>query len=191
MKLLAIYGSPRENGNTDILLNEAVKVAGTNKYAVEKLFIRDLNIKPCRGCRACDTTGNCVIFDDMTAKVYPLLETCDIVVISSPVFYYGLPGHLKCMIDRAQCFWAKKYLIKSQISNLKFEIERRGGFICAGATKGEKLFDGVRLTVKYFYDSFNIKYAEELFVRRVDQKGEVLAVDAVKDAYEFGKKITA
>ena len=183
MKLLAIYGSPREGGNSDILLDQAAAGAAES-CVVEKLYIRGLNIRPCAGCRSCDTTGDCIIKDEM-AQVYKKIEEADRIILSSPVFFYGLPGQLKGMVDRAQCYWARKYLLKRGDAGKG----RLGAFICVGATKGEKLFDGVKLTVKYFFDSFGIEYSSELFVRKVDKKGEVAGTDAVKAALELGKNI--
>ena len=72
---------------------------------------------------------------------------------------------------------------------MKFKNKKLGSFICVGATKGEKLFDGVKLTVRYFFDSFNIEYFSELLVKRVDNKGDVLNTPAVKDAQDLGWKL--
>ncbi|MBU0951468.1 MAG: flavodoxin family protein [Elusimicrobia bacterium] len=185
MKLLAIYGSPRKDGNSDILLDEAWKGAG---ITAEKVYIRDLDIKPCTGCRSCDSTGKCIISDDM-AQLYKKIEEADRIILSSPIFFYGLPGKLKGMADRAQCYWVRKYKLKSgQPRAGKFD-RKLGSFICVGATAGEKLFDGVKLTVKYFYDVFNIEYFSELLVRKVDNKGDILATNSPKEAQELGRKL--
>ncbi|MEO0190876.1 MAG: flavodoxin family protein [candidate division WOR-3 bacterium] len=169
ISLLAIYGSAREQGNTDILLDCAIKGAcSTGKIKVEKIYVRKLNISACRECHACSKTGRCIINDDMQ-QIYNYLEMAKIVIISSPVFFYGLPGHLKIFIDRTQCCWAKKYILKKTDDlNKKY-----GAFICTGATKGKNLFNGVRLTVKYFFDSFNIEYFRELLIRKVDAYQEI------------------
>jgi len=184
MKLLAIYGSPRENGNSDILLSEALKGVNDCGIQYEKIFVRNLDIKYCRGCRVCDTIGLCIISDEMK-NLYEKLESFDRIIVSSPIYFYGVSAQLKTIIDRSQCYWARKYLLKNEISG-----KRLGAFIAVGATKGEKLFDGARLTIKYFFDAYNFEYFDELFVRNVDKKGEIFSnTEALESAYQLGKKI--
>ena len=68
---------------------------------------------------------------------------------------------------------------------------RKGAFIAVGATKGSNLFDGSKLTVKYWFDAMGVEYAEELFIWGVDKKGDIRKhPTAMADAYELGKKIT-
>ncbi len=184
MKLLALYGSPRENGNSDILLNYALQGVQESQVQYEKIFIRDLEIKYCRGCRACDTLGLCIISDQMK-KIYEKLETFDRVIVSSPIYFYGVSAQLKTLIDRSQCFWARKYLLKKTI-----EGKRLGAFIAVGASKGEKLFEGARLTIKYFFDAYDFEYFDELFVRSIDKKGEILLKqEELEKATQLGKKL--
>jgi hypothetical protein len=67
---------------------------------------------------------------------------------------------------------------------------RRGAFIAVGATRGEKLFDGSILTVKYFFKTIGVKYADELLIPGVDKKGEIKEhPTALSDAFELGKRL--
>lgn len=183
MYLIAIYGSPRENGNSDILLDEALK--GVSEY--EKIFVRELNIQPCSGCRSCDTTGKCIIKDDMTT-IYKKLEICNRLIVSSPIYFCGLPAQLKALIDRSQCYWARKYLLKLKVENQKLKSRKLGVFIAVSATKNRKLFLGAKYTIKYFFDVYNVRYFDELIVTGIDKKGEVLKSEfALKKAYQLGK----
>jgi hypothetical protein len=69
---------------------------------------------------------------------------------------------------------------------------KKGAFICVGATKGVKLFDGPKLTIKYFFQAINAEYDEELLVRGVDKKGEIKDHPAaLADAYELGKELVS
>jgi len=103
-KALVIYGSPRENGNTDILLKELVKGIkdGNKKIEVEEIYLRTLNIHPCRD-----------VNDDMQ-KLYEKLQYADYVILGSPIFFYSVTAQTKAMIDRSQALWAKKYLLKQK-----------------------------------------------------------------------------
>ena len=79
-------------------------------------------------------------------------------------------------------------MLNIQIRN-KEGKKRKGFFLSAGGTKGQKMFEGAVLTVKYFFDVLNADYAGELLVRQVDAKGDILKhPEALQQAFEAGKK---
>ena len=81
---------------------------------------------------------------------------------------------------------------QSQISNPKSQIPRKGFFISAGGTKGENLFTGTILTVKYFFKAINVDYSSELVYNKIDTKGAIRKhPTALKDAFEAGKKLAS
>ncbi len=185
MKSLGIMGSPRIKGNTDLLLDEALNGAQSQGTEVEKLVIDKLKIAPCREFYGCLRDGNCVIRDDMD-DIYPKLLNADIVIVASPMFFYGLTSQIKALIDRCQALWDRKYIFKQTPPN----SARKGAFIAVGATTGKKLFDGSILTVKYFFQSIGVKYVDELLVRGVDKKGEIKEhPTALSDAFELGRRL--
>jgi multimeric flavodoxin WrbA len=188
MKVLGLFGSPRRGGNTEILLEEALKGAEKEGAEIERLYLKDLNITPCIECHGCDETGNCVILDEMQ-KVYPKLLEADVIILASPIFFYGVTAWAKALIDRSQALWAKKYLVNDP-SMGRGGKRRKGFFISVGATKGQKVFEGAILTVKYFFDALNTEYTGELLYREVDGKGEILKhPKALEEAREAGRKL--
>jgi len=188
VKVLGILGSPRRGGNTDLLLEEALKGAEAEGAEVELLRLSDYTITPCRECHGCDETGQCVILDDME-KIYPKLLEADIIILGSPIFFYGISGWAKSLVDRCQALWSKKYLVKDP-SLGKGGKRRKGFFISVGATKGQKLFEGATLTVKYFFDAFNADYAGDLLFKGIEGKGDILKhPEALQQAFEAGKKL--
>jgi multimeric flavodoxin WrbA len=190
MKVLGLFGSPRKGGNTEILLEEALKGAEAGGAEIERLHLTDLKITPCTECHGCDSTGDCVILDDMQ-KIYPRLLEADIIILASPIFFYGVTAWAKGLIDRSQAIWAKKYLVNDP-SMGKRGKRKKGFFISVGATKGQKVFDGAILTVKYFFDALNAEYTGELLCRGVDGKGEILKhPEALKQAREAGRKLVS
>jgi len=177
-------GSPRIKGNTDLLLDEALKGAQSRQAEVEKIVVDKLKIAPCREYYGCLKDGNCVIRDDMDA-IYPKLLAADAIIVASPIFFYTVSAQTMVFISRCQTFWARKYVLK----NLDIPT-RKGAFISVGATKGEKLFDGPKLTITYFFKAINAEYAEELLIRGVDQRGEIKEhPTALNDAFELGKRL--
>ncbi len=102
MDVLAINGSPRMgDGNTAMILNpflEGMRDAGAN---VELFYTRKLNIGPCNGDMSCwfKNPGKCGQNDDMQ-MLLPKIKNADILVWASPVYYAGITGPLKNLMDR-------------------------------------------------------------------------------------------
>ena len=185
MKVLGIMGSPRIKGNTDLLLDEALKGAKSQGAEVEKLVVDKLKIAPCKEYLGCFKDGNCVIRDDMD-EIYPKLLGADVVIIASPMFFYGVSSQAKALIDRCQALWARKHILKQSLPN----AGRKGAFIAVGATRGKRLFEGAILTVKYFFEAIGVEYADELLIRGVDARGEIKEHPiALSDAFELGKRL--
>jgi multimeric flavodoxin WrbA len=185
LRVLGIMGSPRIKGNTDLLLDEALKGAQSQGAEMEKLIVDKLKIAPCREYYGCLRDGNCVIRDDMD-DIYPKLLEAEGIIVASPMFFYGLTSQVKALIDRCQALWARKYILKQDLP----DSGRKGAFIAVGATRGKKLFDGSILTVKYFFQSIGVKYVDELLVRGVDKRGEIKQhPSALSDAFELGRRL--
>jgi multimeric flavodoxin WrbA len=103
MKILGLSFSPRTNGNTMILLGEALNGAKQEGAEVELFSVAHKNIKPCDGCRACFKTGICSIKDDMQGLYDKLLES-DGIIFGSPVYFYSMTAQAKIFIDRTIAF---------------------------------------------------------------------------------------
>jgi multimeric flavodoxin WrbA len=180
-------GSPRIKGNTDLLLDQALNGAQSQGAETEKIIVDKLTITPCKEYYGCERDGNCVIKDDMDSIYTKLLEA-DIVIVASPMFFYGITGQLKSFIDRCQALWIRKHVLKEDFSGSK----RKGIFIGVGATRGQQLFDGSILIMKYFFDAIGATYTDELLIRGVDKKGEIKQhPTALSDAYELGKRVAS
>jgi multimeric flavodoxin WrbA len=184
-KIAAIYGSPRRNGNSATLLDHAVRGALDAGASIENIVLRDLNISPCLEIYGCKATGQCVIQDDFQ-KVYDQILSCQGIILASPIFFYTVSAHTKILMDRCQSLWVKKYWI-DKVPYGKWEPKRKGLFISVGATNGQKLFDGALLTVKYFFDTLDIKMDKALLYRGLDFEGDVLThPEYLKEAYTMG-----
>lgn len=181
--ILAVNGSPRRDGNTEILLDKMIEGARTHKIEVDKIYPSDLEISPCRECYGCDKTGRCVIEDDMQA-LYPKLMEADYLIFASPIFFYSVTAWAKAVIDRVQPQWVEKYLLKKE---KRGKTMRPGFIILVGATRGEKLFEGAELTLKYFFDAIDVETAGKFEICGVDEKGEILNhPDTLDEAYKAG-----
>ena len=99
MKILGISFSPRRQGNTEILLGEALQGAKHEGAEGELYSLSDKEIRPCDGCGACRETGECHIEDDMQSLYHKLLEA-DGIIFGTPVYFYSMAAQAKTVIDR-------------------------------------------------------------------------------------------
>ena len=187
MKILGIAGSPRRNGNTDLLLAELMKGAVSKGAEVKTISLHNMKITPCQHCDACFKEGKCKIQDDMQ-KIYDELEQADVIVLASPVQFSGPPAAVKAMIDRCQCLWARKYVLK--IAPLSGERKRKGFLISVGARNMKGMFEPTLQIVKTWFHVLEIEYAGDLLLSKIDEKGAVLKQsDALQKAYAAGQKL--
>lgn len=168
MMILGINGSPRQKGNSEYLMSIFMAEMKRKGHDTRILSAPRLKIKPCIGCGNCETKGVCIFNDEFTSIFLPEMIRADGVVISSPVYFYGFPAALKALIDRIQVMWSRKYRLKLG----EFQgRNRKGILLAAGATKGKDLFDGMKLTARYFFDAADIHYHGDLCYRGMDEKG--------------------
>jgi len=187
MKLLGINGSPRKEGNTDILLDNSLEAARDKGWKTEKIILNLLDISPPQEIEyyKVNSEGLSPIQDDMQV-IYKKVEECDGIIVASPIFFGSLSAQTKIMIDRFQCVWVSKYLLKKDI----FTKKKAGGFICTSASSRKDFFQNAKAVVRNLFKVINAKYREELFCPGLEDKGEVRdQPDFLKSAYELGKKI--
>ncbi len=186
MKVLGIFGSPRRGGNSDILLEEALEGARSAGADIVMVSCRDLEMCGCLECGGCDETGKCVVGDDMQA-VYPQLLEANVVILSSPMFFYGITSQAKALIDRCQALWNKRMLEKPPGLRKSYH-SGRGYLIAVGATKGANLFESAKLVAKYFFDALDMSFEGGMYVKGIEGKGHVAnRTEAMKQAFELGR----
>jgi multimeric flavodoxin WrbA len=99
MKILAIVGSSRKNGNTASLVEEVCKGAKDLNAEYEIIYLSDYSISDCTGCEGCSKSGICVIKDDMQ-ELYKKINSSDALIIGSPTYFYNVTGRMKIFLDR-------------------------------------------------------------------------------------------
>ncbi|MFW9863300.1 MAG: flavodoxin family protein [Candidatus Thorarchaeota archaeon] len=97
--VLGIVGSPRRNGNTEILVDVVLGAAEENGAAIHKVILSKLDIGPCRACDTCRRTGKCVQKDDMEELVTKI-KNSDVLILGTPVYWWGPTAQFKAFLDR-------------------------------------------------------------------------------------------
>jgi multimeric flavodoxin WrbA len=99
MNVLAVVGSPRKNGNTDILVSTIAEGARAGGMDVDIIRLGGLDVRECDGCHACWRGRPCSKDDDMR-RLYPKIAAADVVLFGTPVYWYGPTALMKAFIDR-------------------------------------------------------------------------------------------
>ena len=176
-RIVVLVGSMRKGGNTDLLAQSFADGASKNNI-VELVSVADYNINPCVGCNSCFTReGNqCFQNDDMPA-IYDKLRNADIVVVASPVYFYGISAQLKAVIDRLHTPMRNGFRIKKL------------ALLLVGAATLPELFDPIKLQYQLILNFFHLEDAGMILVRGVKDKGDIKKTEALKEAYTLGLSI--
>lgn len=175
--VLILSSSPRRHGNSDLLCDEFMKGAQSAGHYVEKVFLRDKDIRYCVGCGACSEKGlPCPQKDDMSIILDQMIHS-DVIVMATPVYFYTMAAQMKTLIDRT----CARY---TQISNKEFY------FI---VTAADSNIDSLERTVEGFRGFLNcLPRAKEkgvIYGVGAWRVGEIAKTKSMKQAYVMGASI--
>lgn len=175
--IVVLTGSERKKGNTDLLV-KAFAEGARKKHQVEIISVADHQIHPCIGCNSCFTREGHACFqkDDMSL-IYEELKKAEILVIASPVYFYGISAQLKAIVDRLHTPMRNEFQIKKM------------ALILVGAATLPELFDPIKMQYQLVLNYFHLENAGMVLVKGVKEKGEVKNTDGLKQAYELGASI--
>jgi multimeric flavodoxin WrbA len=103
VKVLGIVGSPRKNGNTEIVVKAALEAAAGLGAETDIVLLAEKKVAPCDGCGACAKTKRCKIKDDF-AEVFEKMASADAMLFASPAYFESVTPHMKALMDRAGIF---------------------------------------------------------------------------------------
>jgi multimeric flavodoxin WrbA len=185
LKVLGISASPRREGNSDLLLRQALSGAEQAGSRVEYLRLCDYRIEGCRECYNCSATGYCSTKDDYQPILEKMLEA-DRLIFATPVFFMTVSAQAKLLIDRGQCLWVRQTRLHRPLFEPK--RDRRGLLIAVGGSRSRKQFDCVRQPVQSCFKYLEVDYLGSLCLNQVDEKGAILKrPDALDQAFRLGR----
>lgn len=176
-KVLILSGSPRKEGNSDLLCDRFAKGAIDGGNEVEKIRIAEKKVGYCLACYYCtEHGGECVLKDDM-AEIMQKIIDCDVLVLASPVYFYSIDAQLKAVIDRTVARWT--------------EVKDKELYYIVTAADGEK--ESAETTLACFRGYADcVEGAKEMGViygMGVYEKGEIENKPSMNTAYEMGKNV--
>lgn len=188
-RIIALLGSPRLEGNTAKLLNEAIRGANDAGCSVEKIEVTSLNFRACREIFFCREHETCAMKDDMTA-IYEKFRDIDGIIVATPVMTMGIPGMLKSFIDRFQVFFMAKYVRKTPLVRKEKRQHRLGLYLGISGMNVPYVFDGAKLTIHAFFDIIDVAYWDDLLIRDMDTIQDLSTrPEFLEEAYRKGKEM--
>lgn len=176
-KVLVISTSLRTNSNSDLLAEAFMDGAREAGHEVEKVSFKDKTIEFCRGCLACQKTGNCIIQDDVGEIVQKMLYA-DVLAFATPVYFYEMSGQMKTLLDRANPLYTADYAYRDVY------------LLAAAADEDVHAIDGAKKGLEGFIACFErARLAGCVFAGGVDASGMVRGHSALEKAHEMGRKV--
>ena len=191
VKVCGIIGSPRKGGNVDLLVSQVLKGASSLGAETQKIYLDNLNIKPCRSCGVDPNPKYCLFEDDMKI-IYDALQCCDAIVLGSPVYFDTVSAQVKLMIDRSNCLMP---YVKRPNGTFGFERRvkkhKKGVFIAVAGTDQE--FNTILATVKGFFNWTNTELTETILYSHEDNElgGVRKNKEKMNHAHEAGIRLVA
>lgn len=175
--ILIISTSLRKGSNSDVLSEQFRKGAIDAGNSVEKINLLGKKIEFCKGCLACQVSKECVIKDDAIGIAAKMLKA-DVIVFATPVYYYGMSGQLKTLLDRANSLYSSDYKFTDIY------------LLATAADDTEETFEGTVTGINGWivcYDKAHL--AGTVFAGGVNFPGDIKSHPAVQKAYDMGKSI--
>ena len=175
--ILTVIGSPRKNGNT-VFLSKRLREQLLEVDQPDTIFLNDADIHPCTDCRACKEGDLvCVVRDDMQ-RVYPRLEAADILIIGTPIYWYGPTAQSKLFIDRLRPYYGNK------------KLKEKKAALLLPAGSGEPDCDLTIEMFKRIFEALDIAYIGAVTAKAYDIGEAAHDKDALKAIDALAERIT-
>ena len=183
MKVVALFGSPRANGNTATLAKTFNKTAEDLGADVQTFFLNKLDAKGCQACDACKTkTDHCVIKDDM-AKVLESVKNADVLVAATPIYFADISAQFKIFVDRCYSY-LEPFEIMPEASRLK---TGKKFVLITAQNRGEDMFAEVCTKYRMIFEFFG--FQETHLIRGCDlRETDALKTKNRQDLIDLSKE---
>lgn len=171
--ILIISSSPRKNGNSQMLCEQFKKGAEEKGHTVTLIRLMEKKIGFCRACDGCmRNDGTCVLNDDME-EILKLFQKADVLVLATPVYFYGISAQMKTFIDRTYPIW--QHLGKKEV------------YYIISAGLGEDILERSLGDLDGFVEHLEeYRIAGRIYATNVMEAGLVKNLDVFEKAYQMG-----
>jgi hypothetical protein len=185
LKVVGIVASPRKGMNTDTLVTKVLEGAKSVGAQTEKIYLNDLEIKPCQACAKYPAPEFCFYKDGMQ-KIYAALETVDVLVIGTPAYYESVSAQLKLLIDRSNCLTETKMLPDGKVT-FKSRIGKRKKGVFIWVADFSRNLELALTSVRLWCKDANVELVKILTVTDSDRgEGARNREELLREAFEIG-----
>ena len=177
MKILALIGSPRREGNTDLLVEQILEGSRTKGHTTEKLYLYDYTISLCTDCRSCKKGDYVCCINDEMQQIYPLMEEAELIIFGTPIYWYGPTAKMKLLIDRMRPF----------VENRKLRDKK--AVVVVPSAEGPIACDPLLEMFRRMFEYLKMRFVGKVLVKAYE-KGEIITNKKEMDkAYELGTSL--
>ena len=174
MKILALIGTPRKGGNTDILVDKLLEGAEKKEHVYEKIYLYRYNISSCKACNICKKDNYvCTMKDDMQ-KIYSKIDTADVIIFGTPNYWFGPSAKMKLLIDRLLPYTSNK------------NLEEKYGILIAAAADGPEACGPLLEMFRLSFEYLNMKFIGHVLGTAYEKKEIVNDKRSMSDAFNLG-----
>jgi len=178
--ILVLTGSPRKDGNSDLLANAFIEGARTSGNEVTLFEAGKMKVNGCDSCLTCSKEGANCTFDDDFTKLIPVLEKADMIVFCTPLYYFSFSSQLKSVIDRL-CFFAYEH------RSLKI---KESILISCGCLDDMEIFEGIVKIYELMAKYIGWQDKGILTIPKISEIGDIRNTDGLERAKNLGLSIT-
>jgi hypothetical protein len=168
MHVFGIRGSPRpaEVSLSTRLLRAGLAAFAEAGWTTGEFDLPGAGIAPCRSCGACAKTGQCP-YGDAAGEFHQALLAAEAVILASPVYFYSLPAQVKAVVDRAQAYWQRRFVL-GDTSFLPNPPPPLIFLAVAGGPPAQRLFTGSELVITAWANTMGLDWRESVHVTESD-----------------------
>ena len=186
--VVGVVASPRKGMNTDTLVDKVLEGAKSVGANTEKIYLNDLEIKPCQACAKYPAPKFCW-YEDGMAKIYTAVENADVLVIGSPAYYDGVSAQLKLVVDRSNCLTKMITLADGKVI-FKSRVKKRKRGIFIWVADFSRNPEHALAAIKLWFKDANVELADVLIVTDSDRgEGARNRKELLTKAYEIGASL--
>lgn len=175
--ILIVRASVRKNGNSNLLSDSFANGCRDAGHVVTNLYLADYDLNMCLGCYGCESTGICCQKDDMS-QLLPLFRDADVLVFSTPVYFYSMAGQLKTFLDRTMPLYFEPFKPKTVY------------LLTASESPTPSAVDGILKELDGWGRCFdNIVFRGGIYGLGVLKPGDICGKPVLQDAYSLGKEV--
>nr|MDO8081924.1 flavodoxin family protein [Candidatus Freyarchaeota archaeon] len=176
MKVIALVGSPRKKGNTDLLIDKILEGAKKAGSSTKKIYLYGQTILPCADCRKCFKELKCQENDDMQ-KIYQEIDDSDVVIFGTPIYWYSMTAKMKLLVDRL-----RPYTVNNKLRG------KRAVLVIPSDEGPKACKDLIKLFANIF-NNLEMQLVDSLCVK-AHERGEVEnQPESLEKAYKIGESI--